>query len=104
MANRAKKSNPSGDAEVGPAKIELPPPCDIGEHWPAIVSRCGGRDARYYNACGKCGWQIERCDGYPWMTTQQADQLAAADQTDAALAQPTANEGSATTVHDKERS
>jgi hypothetical protein len=59
----------------------LPAVCDFGKHEPAIVSRTGGnRDVRRFNACGKCGRQIERMlpdgsNGFQWWGT--AEQVAA---------------------------
>lgn len=48
-------------------------PCLVGQHVAAVVHRCGGKDADYYNVCGKCGREIERGDGEPWATAQQIE-------------------------------
>jgi hypothetical protein len=46
--------------------LDLPEACPDGEHLAVIVHRTGGRDANYWNVCGKCGRQISRMDGEPW--------------------------------------
>jgi hypothetical protein len=51
--------------------IELPA-CKPGDHVAAIIS---GGLINYWNKCGKCGRQIERYDGVPWMTQDQVDEL-----------------------------
>jgi hypothetical protein len=37
---------------------ELPDPCAVGDHVPAIVHRSGGPSAELHNTCGKCGRMI----------------------------------------------
>lgn len=62
-------------APVGPHK-----------HVPVIVHRTGGRDARFYNACGVCGEQIERADETePWATADEVEAYAQEQHREAAL-------------------
>jgi hypothetical protein len=58
----------------------LPDVCKPGMHKPAIVHRCGGKDARYHNRCGVCGREIENDGTSPdrpyWATAEQVDAYA----------------------------
>jgi hypothetical protein len=45
-------------------------PCAVGMHEPVIVHRSGGRSAKEYNFCGKCGHFIRNVDGV-WMLDEK---------------------------------
>jgi hypothetical protein len=49
-------------------------PCEPGTHEPAILHRTGGQDARFFNRCGKCGYEIYRTTKNPvWRVSVGAD-------------------------------